>query len=89
MVSPFHQGWSSPEATQDTSSRCQEPVLCSQGSHPFPAQLRGLSLSCRGSGDPLPVSPTLVGMEQGARLQPHPSPEAWPWQLQRLRYSGN
>lgn len=58
---------------------------------PFPFwELCGPSSPCRRTRDPLPVSPALLSaMAAGARQQPLPSPEARPWQLRCLGYSGN
>lgn len=94
-VSPISQrdGAAGPESLEDISGRCQELILHLQGLLPFPTQqeLWGLRSPCGGAGGPLTrlPSPPQGGGKRGARQQPLPSPEAWPWQLQRLRYSGN
>lgn len=54
-------------------------------------KLWGPSLRPRGTGGPLSCvpGPPQGGGKCGARQQPLPSPEAWPWQLLCLGYSGN
>lgn len=92
---PISQGDSmaGPESPEDISSRCQELILHLQEPLPSPIwwELWVPSSLCRGAGGPLTnlPSPLQGGGKWGARQQPLPSPEVWPWQLQCLRYSGN